>query len=476
MDNQKSMNQSNAGAPRRELKESGYLGDQRGLFVITTGLILLTLFAFTALGVEVGRWYIIQAEISKAVDAAALVGAKNLSNPLLADFGTTNEALMEDVANANFNTGFMGSNGTLFDYVPDPDAEAEGIVKVGGETSIYNQIARVLEADPRVQSGSYEQMLVTSTGMAQQRDVEIMLVLDKSGSMSGTPMTALKDAATAFLDFFEKTQENDKFGLVTFASGVTVDFNLDYNFVDPMTTAINAMSASGGTNSEDAIDRADVDDDILDQHGFTDQTGVPGEDLVKQYMIFFSDGNPTAFRNDFTRDGQDYDAVGYAYSSDIKLMKHDEQYTYWNVQQYKTGDGKTTGSTLCKSGDPLTGYSNTKWHVLEDLTYGVNGYSAFGDVYYTDLLDTTDPEKCNISKSKMRNYVEAINMQMAIDHAQELKDKGIQIYTVGFGSVNTSFMGAIASGPAFEYFALTESQLKELFQKIATNIKLRLVK
>jgi len=67
-------------------------------------------------------------------------------------------------------------------------------------------------------------------------------------------------------------------------------------------------------------------------------------------------------------------------------------------------------------------------------------------------------------------------MQMAIDHAQELKDKGIQIYTVGFGSVNTSFMGAIASGPAFEYFALTESQLKELFQKIATNIKLRLVK
>ncbi len=436
------------------------VSNSRGIFAIVTALSVVSLFAFVALGIEVGRWYVVRAELSKSVDAAALIGAKNYSNPFLAT-----EDLMTAVGQANFSPGLLGTEGSP---LITGTKGAEGKVFVEGSTNVLNKITQVVEVQANVADGTYEKTYVTSSGVAQQREVEIMMVLDESGSMSGA-MGNLKTAAQSFVDFFEHTDDTDQFGLITFASGVVVERPLGLNYYDEMTTAIGNMSASGGTNTEDALDQADG------PSGFTDQTGVAGDERVQQFLVFFSDGNPTAFRADFTRNGTDYDAVGYAADWDIKLMNPTTQFSYLNVKQYATGDGKTTSTTVCQSGYPLAGYSNTKWHILDDPTYGVTGYSAFLGVNYSDLLGTTDPEKCSLNKSKGKDYVEAITKQMAIDHAQEIKDKGIKIYTIGLGGVDEAFLSQIASGPGFEFFAPTSADLKNLFQKIATNIRLRLV-
>ncbi len=332
--------------------------DQRGTFILATGLVAIGLFAFTALGIEVGQWYVVQAELSKAVDAASLVGARNISNPYL-----NTEDLMADVGSANFSPGLWGTEGA-----PQITGTVgtEGKVYVTANTNFLNQIARVLETQGEVETGTFEKMPIVSSGAAQQRDVEVVMVLDKSGSMGwygGQPIADLKVAAKSFLDFFELTQDKDKFGLITFASGVEVNFPLGHDFVDPMKSIIDDMEADGGTNAEDGIDQADG------PSGFTDQTGVPGNEKVQQFLIFFSDGNPTAFRGDFTRDGQQYDAVGYAANWNIKLMKHDAQFEYHSVYQYKTGDGEVTSTTSC--GPSANPYSSTKWWVLEDDEYGV---------------------------------------------------------------------------------------------------------
>ncbi len=450
-----------AGVDTKDQRQKLHVSNSKGIFAIVTALSVVSLFAFVALGIEVGRWYVVRAELSKAVDAAALMGAKNISNPFL-----DTEDLMTAVGQANFSPGLLGTEGSP---VITGTVGTEGKVFVEGNTNVLNKITQVVEMQSHIPDGTYDKTYVTSSGVAQQRDVEIMMVLDESGSMSSA-MSDLKGAAQSFVDFFKLTEANDKFGLITFASGVVVEHSLSTGFYADMSTAIGNMSASGGTNTEDALDQADG------PSGFTDQTGIPGDQRVQQYLIFFSDGNPTAFRADFTRNGTDYDAVGYAANWDIKLMDPNVQFTYLNVKQYKTGDGKTTSTTACQSGSPLAGYSNTKWHILDDLTYGVTGYSDFLGVYYSDLLGTTDPEKCDLNKNNGKAYVEAITKQMAIDHAQEIKDKGIKIYTIGLGSVDQNFLSQIASGPGFEYFAPTSAELKNLFQKIATNIKLRLVK
>jgi len=416
--------------------------------------------AFTALGIETGRWYVVRAELSKSVDAAALAGAKNISNPYL-----VTEDFMAEIGQANFSPGLFGTQGAA--QITGTVDQGQGRVSVVGSTNVLNKITQVVEAQAGVPDGFFDTTLVASTGAAQQRDVEIMMVLDRSGSMSSA-MNDLKVAAKSFIDFFLLTEANDQFGLISFASGVVIDFPLGTNFVSPMKTAIDNMSASGGTNTEDSIDQANG------PSGFTDQTGVSGELKVQQFMIFFSDGNPTAFRGTWTRDGgAPLDAVGYAADWDISLMNPNVPFQYLSTKQYRTGDGLPTASTVCSSsGSP---YSNTKWHVLEDPTYGVNGYSAFGNVFYTNILNTTNPEICKLSKEKGKDYVEAITKQMAIDHAQELKDQGIKIYTIGLGSVDPLFLAEIASGPGFEFYAPTSSELKSLFQKVATNIKLRLL-
>jgi len=436
--------------------------DQRGMFALTTILSLVAMMGMVALGIEVGRWYIVRAELSKGVDAAALQGANNISNPYLDSYfgvgtGQGLEKLVEAVGAANFTPGMFGAADTATFAITGPILD--GKVPVEAQTDVTNYFARAMETPST--AGQFDTTHVASIGGAQKRDVEMMMVLDKSGSM-GSAMGDLQVGATSFLDFFQDTEANDKIGLISFASGVEVNYPLGTYFYSPMTSAINGMYASGGTNTEDAIDQADG------PNGFTDQTGVPGDQQVQQFMIFFSDGNPTAFRGSFTRNGTSYDAVGYAGAWDIQLMSPTTQFAWMGIHQYQTGDGLPAGSTTCKtSGENPQGYDNTKWDILADPQYGAAAYSS--------ILGTTDPQACSINWNNMMNYVTEITQQMAIDHAQALKDKGVHIYTIGLGSVNQSFLAQISSGPSFQYYTPDSTQLAELFQNIAKNIKLRLV-
>ena len=420
-----------------------------------------------ALGVEVGRWYVVRAELSKAVDAAALLGAQNISNPHLDVLD-----LVEKIGQANFRPGIFNTVGP---------AEITGEVHEGGEvlvfgkTTVLNSFARALESEG---TPKYEKTPVTSLGAARQRQVEIVMVLDRSGSMasmydsSGSlvfdqpPIEDLKTAAKDFLDFFQDSQDRDQMALITFSTGVRVDHPLSHNFFDPMETVIDEMVADGWTNAEDALNQAGG------PSGFSDQAGVTWTKKVQQFLVFFSDGLPTAFRIHedipFVRDGIAHDdaVVSPSAWSGAKLL---DPFTGSSIgiQQYATGDGLPAASTACQSGNPPSGYVNTKWSILADVTYGAHTYEPLAGI---------DSETCGIDPLTMAGYVRAQARQMAIDHANELKAKGVKIFSVGLGTIDQSFLSAVASGPGFEFYTPNPAELTHLFQKIATNIKLRLVR
>jgi len=130
---------------------------------------------------------------------------------------------------------------------------------------------------------------------------------------------------------------------------------------------------------------------------------------------------------------------------------------------FNTGDGIGGGGTAC----PWTW--NTKWNILSHPDYGKQISQYISGVGLT---------QCGISQSDMSNYVEEVATKMAIDHAQELKDKGIKVYTVGLGAntaTHKATLAAIATGPAFAYYDSSAANLTEMFHAIATNIKLRLI-
>ena len=434
-----------------------------------TAISLVIIFAFVAFGIEIGRWYIVRAELSKTVDAAALIAAKNLSNPHLDQYFGVNEGeglaeLVREVGEANFRPGFFGTEGAP-NIAMNPGVE-DGKVAVQANANVLNQVSRILETEET--RGAYRTTRLASVGTAQKRDVEIMLLLDRSGSMSGDPMDHLKIAGRNFVEYFQDTQATDKVGLVSYATAVSVDRTLDYNFVDPIQNAVDNMSANGWTNTEDALDQAGQ------SGGFTDQEGIVADRRVQQFLVFFSDGNPTAFRatydpantpyRRFTRGGIHWDDAVVSMSDSTDARLYDPQSgTSLHVNQYMTGDGQPSAASSCLPG---SGTTTTKWWILQDPIFGSGSYAP---------LAGFTPDHCDIDRSLMSGYVQGTAKKMAVAHAQELKEKGIKIYTIGLGNVDTAFLGQISSGDYFQYYTPDAAQLEELFQKIAMNIKLRLI-
>ena len=262
--------------------------EEAGSVLIAFALFLFILLGFCAIGMEAGRWYMVRAELSKSVDAAALVAAKNISNPFV-----TPVTLAGEFARANFPSGYLGtpaSGAGSVNFVAT--AIGNDKVQVDGSVSATSILAKLFGVNL---------VPTSSRGVGQKKEVEIMLVLDRSGSMAGSPISNLKTAAVNFVNMFADTQAKDKMGLVSFATSVTVVRALGVNYVTPMVTAINAMSATGATDAEEAIDQSDG------PAGFTDQTGVPGDQRIQQFMIFFSDGRPTGFHTTILRNGTSYD-------------------------------------------------------------------------------------------------------------------------------------------------------------------------
>ncbi len=184
------------------------INNQKGAILVIFALSLIVLMGFAALGTEVGRWYLTRAELSKAVDAAALAGAANISNPNI-DVPT----LAQDFGMENFQPGYLGTPGTGDRSVSFTATIQEGgKLTVTGRTNSVAILARVFGID---------QVAIGSSGVAQKNNVEIMMVLDRSGSMAGTPLTDLKDAAKGFLAYYQDTQDEDRIGLVSFATGVS---------------------------------------------------------------------------------------------------------------------------------------------------------------------------------------------------------------------------------------------------------------
>lgn len=92
-----------------------------------------------------------------------------------------------------------------------------------------------------------------------QVPVDVMLVLDRSGSMGGTPINSMKNAANSFVNTMDTSDgaldnniTTSRVGLVSFASTATLGAALTNNAAT-VHTAINALVAGGTTDIADGV-------------------------------------------------------------------------------------------------------------------------------------------------------------------------------------------------------------------------------
>ena len=121
------------------------------------------------------------------------------------------------------------------------------------------------------------------------KPLDIVLVLDTSGSMSGNKMTNLKNAANSFIDATAKNNsgleqdQQTRLAIVQFASGAETKQNLNYvtdQNKQQYKNTINGFGASGATYAEEGLQQAQI---VLNRNG---------RDDVQKIVIFFTDGEP----------------------------------------------------------------------------------------------------------------------------------------------------------------------------------------
>ncbi len=93
---------------------------------------------------------------------------------------------------------------------------------------------------------------------------DIVLVLDRSGSMAGSPLANMKAGAKTFIDIIDESTDGSpdgnigsgsRIGIVSFADTATVNTQL-ITSVDALKSAVDSLTAGGATNHADAFAKA----------------------------------------------------------------------------------------------------------------------------------------------------------------------------------------------------------------------------
>ncbi len=190
-------------------KQASKTSSERGFVLVYMAAALTCLLLFTGVAVDTGRAYVVKAQLTKAVDGAALAAARNIN-------GGDPRGEAAKIYRANFPVGYMGTTsstdpaeGGFFSSVVD---EANGV-------NIVTVTATAVLPTTFMKLGSFDTVTVVSSGEATRRMVDLSLVLDVSSSI-GPAWTAVRDAARTFIGAFDGA--HDRMALLTFSNGAHV--------------------------------------------------------------------------------------------------------------------------------------------------------------------------------------------------------------------------------------------------------------
>lgn len=194
---------------RKSFELNGFFRDRRGnigmIFVLMSG----TLFLFVGGAVDYSRWNAVRADMIESMDAASLAVAQ-----LQSDDDTLSATELEAFGDQFFLENFNYEDNLLPGWDVTFNVQSSGNIRtcMTGEIKTYLlSVAKipVLDMDKCVE--------ITPEGAGR---IELAMVLDVTGSMSGQKMTDLKSAVDELLDVLyeegETTSDNVRLGVVPF--------------------------------------------------------------------------------------------------------------------------------------------------------------------------------------------------------------------------------------------------------------------
>jgi Flp pilus assembly protein TadG len=424
------------------------LANEKGFAMVYTAVTLTTLLLITGLAVDGGRAYVVKAQLSKAVDGAALGAARNLNS------GDPEEEAAR-IFRANFPNGYLGTsevtdptNDTNFFRLETVEETGVNVVTVTAEARLPTTFMRL---------ASFDELTVRSSGEATRRMVDLSLALDVSSSIGPTAWNAVNDAAETFVSAFDT--ESDRLSLVLYSNGASVaapmpasrGFNLG-----AMLTAIPEGLPGGSTNMVEGLYRA-----------WDELRSVPdGQQSSLRVIVLFTDGASNGVPGM-------WDASGTAKTLrtfDFPEHPPDPDNQTWNQPQInglfhtQTGAASPFGAVACTYNsytcfNPIAPWmiqqSSHQWHrsagiptsfPLQTSTLSVNGTPQSTRRGLRDWDNAQGAYRAHVHNinNAARNLVEIIANAARED---EDGDYPIRVYTIGMGELVRYSLGTIPETP-----------------------------
>ena len=252
---------------------------RRGIAVLLTSVMIIAVMGIVGLAVDVGMMYAVKTKLSAAADAAALAGARAMGRA--GSGGATAQATAIAYYNANITPNYMLAN-VASPNIPAPTTSGSvQTLTVTAQATLPLMFLRFLN----------NQQVINVSAQAQRRDVNLVMVLDRSGSMgsgAGSPCAEMVAAAQDFTNQFVDGRDN--LGLVVFGGGYTIAYNLSTTFKSgspTISSVIGTITCSGNTGSAQGLYQAYQMLKTLNQPGAINA------------IVFFTDGQPNGLTADW---------------------------------------------------------------------------------------------------------------------------------------------------------------------------------
>jgi len=302
------------------VKETRSKRGRRGSVMIFLTLALPFFVGLVGLGIDATMCYIVQTELSAAVDGAALGTGRLLST------NANSTDIANEFLNANFRTGQAGFWGS-YGLTPTVTVTT-GITKtvtVNAVVTVPLLFMRLLHENSAT---------LTATATATRRDARIEFVIDRSGSMNaadGAGSTVIADLVTYAKGFTEQfTAGYDELGLVVFSGSAVVGYPItpwpsgvsptgsggpDTSFYSSSTGGaahdmvyqIGQISAASGTAMGEGLALAYIE---LQKAHMRDMAADGNIDTRLNAIVLFTDGVPSSVATYLNRNTNHVVAAG----------------------------------------------------------------------------------------------------------------------------------------------------------------------
>jgi len=441
---------------------------RRGFAVVYCALLSFAIAGMVGLAIDGSATYLVRLKLSQAADAAVLAGARSLGVDMdVNSQAATAIGIAQKFFDANLALGQWGI--TSVDRritVTEDDTTHVRIVRATASAVAPLYFLSALNRT-RVQ--------VTSSAEARRRDVNVMLVLDRSGSMvRGNAIDFMKSAAQTFVNQFASGR--DQVGLVAFSGTFITAFppSTSFKTASPnVTTLISQMAAGGSTGTAQAIWAA---------YQALVAKGGPG---ALNVILLFTDGNPTAFTADFNP----------VLRTDSSCASRSTPKLGF-IADYNDGhDPGVTAGVLDTAASDITDASENK--IAGGSTgcaYASNLYNMRNDIAGMPAQDyygnkTTGYLSVDLTRVDLPSQIQSAAKNAADDAARRIRqDANLTpvIYVIGLGGTGSLppdevFMKRVANDPSSNAYSAAEAtglyvfspsaaQLNSAFQRIASEI------